>query len=124
MKVMVRDHTPFTILVYAAVLGFVFAIRGAFMGRTRPTPLELFLLIVMGVMGIVTQASYIKGMQIGDAAAMAPIDYTRLVFASLAGFLLFSEVPGVWTLVGAAIVVASTLFITWREQRALSARPR
>jgi drug/metabolite transporter (DMT)-like permease len=47
-----------------------------------------------------------------------------LAGASLAGFLLFSEVPGVWTLVGAAIVVASTLFITWREQRALSARPR
>lgn len=123
MKVMVRDHTPFTILVYAAVLGFVFAIPGAFMGWKWPTPLDLFLLIVMGVMGIVTQACYIKGMQIGDAAAMAPIDYTRLVFASLAGFLLFSEVPGVWTLVGAAIVVASTLFITWREQRALSARP-
>jgi drug/metabolite transporter (DMT)-like permease len=122
MKVMVRDHTPFTILVYAAVLGFVFAIPGAFMGWKWPTPLDLTLLIVMGVMGTLTQACYIKGMQIGDAAAMAPIDYTRLVFASLAGFLLFSEVPGMNTLIGAAIVVASTLFITWREQRA-SSRP-
>ena len=123
MKVMVRDHTPFTILVYAATLGFVFAIPGAFMGWKWPTPLDLFLLIVMGVMGTLTQACYIKGMQIGDAAAMAPIDYTRLVFATGAGFLLFGEVPGVWTLAGAAIVVASTLFITWREQRTASAHP-
>ncbi|WP_308238016.1 DMT family transporter [Phenylobacterium sp. J426] len=68
-------------------------------------------------MGTVTQACYIKGMQVGDAAAMAPIDYTRLVFAAGAGFVLFHEVPTVWTLAGAGVVVASTLFITWREQR-------
>ena len=44
-------------------------------------------------------------------------DYTRLVFSVGAGFVLFHEVPGVWTLAGAGIVVASTLFITLREQQ-------
>jgi drug/metabolite transporter (DMT)-like permease len=57
-------------------------------------------------------------MQIGDAAAMAPVDYTRLVCTAAAGFLLFHEVPGTWTLIGAGVVVLSTLFITWREQQA------
>jgi drug/metabolite transporter (DMT)-like permease len=47
---------------------------------------------------------------------MAPIDYTRLVFAGLAGFALFREVPDALTLAGAGVVVASTLVITWREQ--------
>jgi drug/metabolite transporter (DMT)-like permease len=117
MKVMVRDHSPFVLLVYSAVLGFVFALPGAFIQWRWPSPGDLGLLAAMGVMGTITQGCYIKGMQIGDAAAMAPIDYTRLVFAAVAGFLLFSEVPGVWTLVGAAIVVVSTLYITWREQR-------
>jgi drug/metabolite transporter (DMT)-like permease len=69
-------------------------------------------------MGTATQGLYIKGMQIGDAAAMAPVDYTRLVFTAAAGFLLFHEVPGTWTLIGAGVVVLSTLFITWREQQA------
>ena len=119
MKVMVRDHSPFVLLVYSAVLGFVFALPGAFIQWRWPNPGDLGLLAAMGVIGTITQGCYIKGMQIGDAAAMAPIDYTRLVFAAVAGFILFSEVPGVWTLAGAAIVVVSTLYITWREQRDL-----
>ncbi|OYX89950.1 MAG: hypothetical protein B7Y78_14160, partial [Caulobacter sp. 35-67-4] len=61
--------------------------------------------------------AYIKGMQLGEAAVMAPIDYTRLVFAVLVGFLLFHEVPKTVTLIGAVIVVGSTLFISWREHQ-------
>jgi drug/metabolite transporter (DMT)-like permease len=48
---------------------------------------------------------------------MAPIDYIRLVFTAAAGYVLFNEVPTIWTLIGAAVVVVSTLFITWREQQ-------
>jgi drug/metabolite transporter (DMT)-like permease len=117
MKVMVRDHSPFTLLVYSAVLGFVFAAPPALFVWRWPEPVDLGLLAAMGVMGTITQGCYIKGMQIGDAGAMAPIDYTRLVFGAAAGVLLFSEVPGVWTLAGAGIVVVSTLYITWREQQ-------
>jgi drug/metabolite transporter (DMT)-like permease len=118
MKVMTRDHSLFVLLVYSAVLGLVFAVPPALFVWRWPEPFDLFLLGAMGVLGVITQGCYIKGMQIGDAAAMAPIDYTRLVFAAVAGFLLFGEVPGPWTLLGAAIVVASTLYITWREQQA------
>ncbi len=115
MKVMTRDHSPFTLLVYAAVLGLVFAIPPALFSWRWPHPVDLVLLVIMGVLGVVTQACYIKGMQIGDAAAMAPIDYTRLVFAVAAGALLFHQMPGPRTLIGAAIVVGATLYITWRE---------
>ena len=115
MKVMTRDHSPFTLLVYAAVLGLVFAIPPAMFEWRWPHPVDLILLVIMGVLGVVTQACYIKGMQIGDAAAMAPIDYTRLVFAVAAGALLFHQLPGPRTLIGAAIVVSATLYITWRE---------
>jgi len=123
LKVLTRDHSPTVLLVWAATLGFVFAIPGAFLGWRWPDPLDLGLLCLMGVMGTATQFCYIRGMEAGEAAAMAPIDYTRLVFSAAAGLLLFQEVPGVWTLAGAAVVVASTLFITWREQQlARSAR--
>jgi drug/metabolite transporter (DMT)-like permease len=103
------------LLVWAATLGLVFSLPGAFLTWRWPAPVDLVLLALMGVIGTATQWFYIKGMQIGDAAAMAPIDYTRLLFAAAAGFVLFHEVPTVWTLAGAGIVVASTLFITWRE---------
>ena len=117
MKVLTRDHSPTVLLVWAVTLGLIFAIPGGVLAWKLPTPGDFALLCLMGVLGTITQACYIKGMQIGDAAAMAPIDYTRLVFATAAGVLLFHEIPTVWTLAGAAIVVVSTLFITWREQR-------
>jgi len=48
---------------------------------------------------------------------MAPIDYTRLVFAVIAGLALFHETPSPAVLLGAAVVVVSTLFISWREHQ-------
>jgi drug/metabolite transporter (DMT)-like permease len=118
MKVMTRDHSPTVLLVWAVTLGLLFSIPGALFVWRWPDPKDLALLCLMGAMGTATQGLYIKGMQIGDAAAMAPVDYTRLVFAAAAGYFLFHEVPGPWTLAGAAIVALSTLFITWREQQA------
>jgi drug/metabolite transporter (DMT)-like permease len=60
---------------------------------------------------------YINGMSECDAAAMAPIDYTRLVFAVILGYILFSDVPNATTMLGAGIVMASTIYITLREAR-------
>lgn len=117
MKVLTRDHSPMVILCWSAVLGLVLAIPGAVLTWRWPQPLDLALLCAMGAIATLNQACYIKGMQLGDAAAMAPIDYTRLVFSAAVGFFLFSEVPGVWTIAGAAVVVAATLFITLREQQ-------
>jgi drug/metabolite transporter (DMT)-like permease len=116
MKLLTRDHAPMVILVWSAVLGLVLAIPGAVLTWRVPGPRDFLLLCAMGAIATANQACYIKGMQLGDAAAMAPIDYTRLVFTAAAGFFLFAEVPSGWTLAGAAIVIASTLFITWREQ--------
>ncbi len=48
--------------------------------------------------------------------------YIRLVFTVIVGFALFHEVPGIWTVVGAGVVVISTLFITWREHLANRAK--
>ena len=115
MKVMTRDHTTTTLMSWSAVLGFVLTIPPAMFVWRWPELVDLLLLAAMGVLGTLTQACYIKGMAEGDAAAMAPIDYTRLIFAVLLGYAWFGDVPNALTMAGAAIVVASTLYITWRE---------
>ena len=101
--------------VWAATLGLVMGIPGAIFTWRWPEPVDLALLAAMGVLGTITQGCYIKGMAIGDAAAMAPIDYIRLVFTVIVGVTLFHEIPTIWTIAGAGVVVASTLLITWRE---------
>jgi drug/metabolite transporter (DMT)-like permease len=115
MKVMSRDHSTLTILAWSAVLGLVLSMPPAMLDWRWPPMTDLALLSTMGVLGMITQGCYIKGMSIGDAAAMAPMDYTRLVFAVIFGFLLFNDVPRLFTMLGATVVIGSTLYITFRE---------
>ena len=117
MKVMTRDHSTTTLMVWSAGLGFILAIPPAFFVWKWPTGVDLMLLSAMGVLGTVTQACYIKGMSEGDAAAMAPMDYTRLVFAVTFGYFWFGEVPNAMTMIGAGVVIGSTLYITIREMQ-------
>lgn len=117
LKVMTRDHTTTTLMAWSAALGFVLAIPPALFVWRWPTAFDLLLLAAMGVLGTVTQVCYIKGMSAGDAAVMAPVDYTRLVFAIILGYLLFADIPNALTMTGATIVIVSTLYITIRESR-------
>ncbi len=57
----------------------------------------------------------IRAFSIAEATIVAPFDYTRLIFSGILAFLLFSEVPGFWMIVGASIIVASSLYIVLRE---------
>jgi len=117
MKLMTRDHTTLTLMCWASLLGFVLAIPPALFVWRTPTVVDFWLLAAMGALGTITQACYIKGMAEGDAAVMAPVDYTRLVFAIVLGYALFREVPSALTMTGAAIIIGSTLYITIRESR-------
>jgi drug/metabolite transporter (DMT)-like permease len=117
MKVMTRDHSTMTLMSWSAVLGLMLSIPPALFVWRWPNVVDLLLLAAMGVLGTITQACYIKGMSQGDAMVMAPLDYTRLVFAVIIGYLLFSEIPNTLTLGGAGIIIASTIYITVRESR-------
>jgi drug/metabolite transporter (DMT)-like permease len=117
MKIMTRDHSIMTLMAWSAALGFVLAVPPAALVWRWPALFDLCLLAVMGVLGTLTQACYIKGMATGDAAVMAPVDYTRLIFAVLLGYLLFQETPNTLTLLGAGVIISATLYITLRETR-------
>ena len=47
----------------------------------------------------------------GEATAVSPFDYTRLIFAALIGFVLFSEMPDAWFWLGSAMIIAANLYI-------------
>ncbi len=51
----------------------------------------------------------------GEAGILAPAAYTRLVFIGIAAYVMFGEVPDVATIIGAAIIIVSTLYIARRE---------
>lgn len=117
IKLMTRDHSTLSLMAWSAVLGFVLSLPPALPVWVWPTPGDLALLTAMGALGTVTQWMYMQGMAAGEATVMTPIDYTRLVFAAALGYALFGDIPGAMAMLGAAVVIASTLYITVRELR-------
>ncbi|RUN76541.1 DMT family transporter [Sphingomonas sp. TF3] len=117
MKALSGNHKMRTILAWSATVGLGFSLVPALPVWRWPTPVDLLLLLAMGAMGVATQATYLKGLSIGEAAAITPVDYSRLLMVALLGWLLFNELPTVSTLVGAAMVIVATLLLSWHEMR-------
>ena len=76
---------------------------------------ELALMLLVGVLASLAQLCIIRGYKIGEASALAPFEYSRLPFAATYGIFLFAEIPDLYTLLGAALIVTSTLYIARRE---------
>ena len=73
--------------------------------------------ISIGTTGALSQYWWILAFRAGEASAVAPFDYSRLLFSALFGLAFFAEVPDVWTMAGAALIVASTIYIARREAK-------
>jgi len=59
----------------------------------------------------------IRALEIANAVVVAPPHYTLLIFGTFWGYLLFAELPDVWTWVGAFVIVASGLYMMYRERK-------
>ncbi len=84
---------------------------------------QWFYLIALGVLSSAGQYAFIRALAIGEVTVMNPIDYIQIVLAAFFGFFLFNEIPSIWTGVGAGIIVASTLYILFRESKVKSDPP-
>lgn len=115
VKKLTTSETPTSILTYFGVFTTVVALGPAIAVWQSPTLVQLGMGAAIGALGALGQSCLIRGYRIGEATAVTPFDYTRLIFSGLFGFLLFAEVPDLWTLAGAAVVIGSTLYIARRE---------
>ncbi len=115
VKRLPATETPLTMLFYFGLFATVLSIGPAIYSWQWPTVLEWLLLIGVGVLGALSQMFWIRAFRAGEASAVAPFDYLRLPIAATVGFIGFSELPTIWTFVGAAVIVASTLYIAHRE---------
>lgn len=79
-------------------------------------------LVVIGTLGTLGQYFWTHALRIGEASTLAPFSYLQLVIVSVLAWLLFDERLDRYTAIGAAIVIAATLYIARRE--AMVARQR
>lgn len=78
---------------------------------------DLGLFVALGVLGTIGQALLIRAFSLAEASAVAPFEYSVLLWAGLWGWLLFGTLPDGWTVTGALVIVAAGLYIWWREVR-------
>lgn len=73
-------------------------------------------MIAMGVMGGIGQLALTAALKLAPVSVVLPMDYSSLLWATLYGFALFGVLPTVWTWIGAPLIIASGLYIVWRER--------
>ena len=81
------------------------------------------MLAVIGAFACAGHFAIIKAYQAAPAAVVAPFNYTILIWTVIFGYLIFGDLPGPWTIVGAAIIVTSGLYILRRERIAQRTAP-
>ena len=110
-----RYDGPITLMFYTNTVSLVLiAIPTYFVWQTPSWP-EFFMLVAMGLLATISHNCFIRAFALGEASAIAPVDYSRLVFAALAGWLIFGSVPDAYTIFGAGIIVGSSFYIVRRE---------
>ncbi len=110
-------ETPTTILSYQAIAVGLLMAPPAIWFWITPTAEEWMLLVLLGVVSYLAQYANIRAFRNGEATAIVPLDYARLVFATAIGVIIFSEWPDLSTYVGAAIIITASLYTVHREAR-------
>lgn len=106
-----RTEPPTRILFYYHLVSAVIWALPALRVWVMPTPTQAVLLFLVGAFTTGAMYCFVKGYSLGETSFIGPIEYVRLVYAALIGYFIFSELPDAWTWAGAAIIVASTLYL-------------
>lgn len=124
VKSLTKDLSASSILVWSSIIGEILCLPFALADWRWPSVGDLIPLFLIGLLSAANQVLFIKGMAVGEAAVLAPIDYARLVLSIIAGLVVFGELPDAYTYLGAGVIVASTLYLTNREIQIRRARMR
>lgn len=108
---------PETTMVYSGVAGTLAVLPIIpFFWTTPQTPFIWLLMLGTGVFGGFGHWLLILAHRLAPATVLAPFIYSQIIWMILLGWLVFGQLPDVWTFVGAGIVIASGLYLLYRER--------
>lgn len=107
-----------TSIIYVALVGFVASTFALPFGVRVPDVWWHWLVfLVLGLTGGLGHYFVVKAYGYAPASIVSPFNYGQLIGATIIGYLAFGDFPDSWTWVGAAVIVGSGLYITYRESR-------
>ncbi|MFL2669285.1 MAG: DMT family transporter [Alphaproteobacteria bacterium] len=121
IKVLSRTDSPATIALYASLLQLPVCLIAALFFWQWPTFEQLLVMGLIAIFGATTQLALAQAFREADATVVLPVDFTKLVFAGLAGWLFFEELPVIWIWIGGTVVFVGVFLNAWFEKRAREA---
>ena len=76
---------------------------------------HLIVFILMACAGLISHWCVTQSLRLSDTTFVMPLQFTKIIWASLIGFYIFIEIPDIWTWFGASIIFISVIYITYRE---------
>jgi drug/metabolite transporter (DMT)-like permease len=115
---------PATTLFWTAATGFLAMSLLLPLGAVMPDAGQVAIGLLIGLVSSAAQWLVVLAFRAAPASVLAPFSYVQLVFSGLLGLVAFGAVPDRWTLLGAAVIAASGLYMAHRERvRARAKRP-
>jgi drug/metabolite transporter (DMT)-like permease len=115
VRLLAQTEKTTTILLYQALVLLAALLPPTIQWWVTPTPREWLLILLVGVFGTLGQWLITKAFQVGEASALAPLDFIRLLIATAIGYFVFAELPDATSFLGAAIVVGATIYTVRRN---------
>ncbi len=117
VKQLGRTDSTVCIVAWMGIMMTVLSLPPALLVWTPPSAEELLWLLLVGTLATLGHLSMTKALKLAEATAVMTVDYTRLIWASVIGYLAFGEIPDAWTWAGGSLIFASGLYIIFREAR-------
>jgi len=105
------------IVLYFSLFTALLALATIVLGWRMPGPVDLALLVMIGILGGIGQILLTQSYRYADASLVAPFEYTTMLWAFLIGWFVFGQAPQQTVVAGAVIVALSGLFVLWRERQ-------
>ncbi|MHA1554486.1 MAG: DMT family transporter, partial [Alphaproteobacteria bacterium] len=112
------DRTATTVAYTALAGSLVLTVPLPFVWQWPTTTLEVVLLVNIAVLSAVAELMVIRALEVARAVVVAPVQYTLLIWGTMYGYLVFAELPDLWTWVGALIIIATGAYTLHRERLA------
>ena len=117
IKVLAKTESSVTQTVYMGLFLTPITFVPALFVWEWPAPAHYPWLAAIGVCGTLGHIAFAQAVKLADSTAVLPLDFLRLIWASLIGFFLFAEVPDALSWLGGAVIFGSATYIAVRESR-------
>ncbi len=106
-----------TTVAYTALVGsLLLTLPLPFVWQWPTTTVEVTLLVSIAVLAAFAELLVIKALEVAQAVVVAPVQYTLLIWGTMYGYLVFGQLPDLWTWTGALIIVATGFYTLHRER--------